>query len=245
MALVAALLALGGCRPGGETGTLGATAAPVETALVAAPLGRDATPTASFSGRPDRIAEPTVADVMTAGPLGEITLGRSDAPVTLVEYASLTCPHCRAFHQQTWPAFKRAYVDTGKVHYILREFPIGRSSGNAWLVARCAGGERTYRLFEHFLANQSRWVSQEVRLDAIFAVAREVGMTRAEFDACLTDQKTIAAINWVKEHGRRLGVIGTPTFFIGAEQFRTVPTIEELRSRIDPLLAARVAASSG
>ncbi len=189
--------------------------------------------------RPDMIQKPTMADLMKAGPLGDRVLGRADAPVTVIEYASLTCPYSRAFHVETWPAFRKAYIDTGKVRFILREFPIGRSSGNAWIINRCFEGEAYFDLYDRFLRKQHLWVSQKVRLDAIFAVAKEMGMTRKQFDSCLANQAIIDHIKWVKQRGRRLGVTGTPTFFIGERKERSVLTLAQLAAIIEPMLAAR------
>ena len=240
---VGLVAALAGCTQSGDGSGLSATSSTAN--LAAGAFSGDTAPIVDHSARADRIENPTQADIMLAGPLPEMALGRADAKVTVVEYASLTCPYCRAFHEKTWPAFKRAYVDTGKVRYILREFPIGRSSGNAWLIARCAGPEQALKLYDRFIKRQDLWVSQEVRLDAMFKVASEAGMTRAAFDACLKNQAIIDSVKWSKERGRKLGVIGTPTFFINAKQYRSVLTMAELKKIIDPMLAARVANSSG
>jgi len=239
-ALVAALAA---CRPGVETAGVTASGSTANASQFA--LGGDNAPVEQPSSRLKKIENPTVADIMKPGPLPEMALGSEGAPVTVIEYASLTCPHCRAFHEQTWPAFKREYVDTGKVRYILREFPIGRSSGNAWLVTRCAGGAMSHKLFDIYLRKQAAWVSQDVRVEKIFAIANQAGMSRAQFDACLKDEKVIEAIKWTKERGRQLGVIGTPTFFINGKQPRSVPSIAEMRNLVDPLLQRTVATTSG
>ncbi|MEL6289345.1 MAG: DsbA family protein [Pseudomonadota bacterium] len=189
------------------------------------------------------IKNPTLAQLRETGPLEDRTLGDPGAPVTMIEYGSWTCPHCRAFRQKTWPAFKRAYVDTGKVFYILREFPIGRSSGNAALVTRCAPKSKYFRLYDLYLKHQAEWVSQDVRPDKIFAVAGRAGMSRATFNACLKDEKLIAGINWQKNRGRELGVIGTPTFFINQTHVRSFKTMAEMRAIVDPMLAARTASN--
>jgi protein-disulfide isomerase len=191
------------------------------------------------------IDTPTLADIMLTGRLPEMSLGRANAPVTIVQYASLTCPHCRRFHLETFPDFKRVYIDTGKVRYVLREFPIGKTSGNATIALRCAPPERYFDLYGEFMEQQARWVSQEVRLDAIYDVAKQVGMTRAQFDGCLKNQGMIDALKWVKERGRTLGVIGTPNFFIGSKLVKSTPSIGELRELIEPMLKAPTTASAG
>ncbi len=174
------------------------------------------------------IANPTIADVMAPSPLPEMSWGNANAPVTIVEYASLTCPHCRNFHLTVYPDFKRRFIDTGKVRYILREFPIGKTSGNATIALRCAPPDKYLDLFGKFMEQQSSWVSQEVRLDAIYAVARQVGMTRPQFDACLQNQGMIENLKWVKDRGRKLGIVGTPNFFIGTKLIKKELTIAEI-----------------
>jgi len=182
------------------------------------------------------IAQPTIEEVMKSGTLPEMSFGRSDAPVTVIKYASLTCPYCRQFQRDVFPRLKRNYIDTGKVRFIIREFPIGRSSGNATIALRCAPPEKYLDLYSRFLDQQSAWVSQEVRLDAIHKVAAQVGLSRAEFDACLANQDMISGLNWVKNRGRTLGVIGTPNFFVQERLVKKVLSYDELTAMIDPLL---------
>ena len=187
------------------------------------------------------IQNPSRAEVMKAGPLPEFALGRADAPVTLIKYMSLTCPHCRKFQADVFPVLKREYIDTGKVRLILREFPIGKTSGNATIALRCAPMDKYLALYEKFLFQQSAWVSQEVRPDAIFKVASQVGMTREQFDSCLKNQPMIDGLKWVKERGRQLGIIGTPNFFVEDKLVKKTVGVKELRELLDPLLDGRVA----
>ncbi len=197
------------------------------------------------SGRREIIKNPTIAEIMQTGSLPEMAFGRADAPVTIVQYASLTCPYCRRFHKETFPELKKEFIDTGKVRYILREFPIGKASGAATIALRCAKPEKYLELYGKFLAQQPAWVSQEVRLDPIFKVASQVGMTRQQFDACRENQSMISGLKWVKDRGRTLGIIGTPNFFIGGTLVKRVLTIEEIRTMVAPLVAARITAASG
>ncbi|MEI9901255.1 MAG: DsbA family protein [Hyphomicrobium sp.] len=191
------------------------------------------------------IEAPTLADVMATGPLPEMSFGRQDAPVTIVEYASLTCPHCRNFHLKTYPQFKKEYIDSGKVRYILREFPIGKTSGAATVALRCAPADKYLTLFGKFMEQQPSWVSQDVRLDPIFNVAAQVGMTRQQFDACRENQAMIDGLKWVKDRGRKLGVVGTPNFFVGDKLVKKELSMEDIRAMVDPLLAGRATASAG
>ena len=95
------------------------------------------------------------------------------------------------------------------------------------------------------MEQQPNWVSMEVRLDPIFKVASQVGMTRQQFDACRENQAMIDGLNWVKERGRRLGVIGTPNFFVGGKLVKKELSIEDIRAMVDPLIAERSTAAAG
>jgi protein-disulfide isomerase len=176
---------------------------------------------------------PPQAELMAPGPLGERALGKPDAPVTVIAYISLTCPHCANFHKTVFPRVKKAFIDTGKVRFIVREFPIGRTSGNAAIANRCAPEDKYFFVLGQFLTRQPEWVSQEVRPDAIFAVAKSSGMTRETFDNCLSNQTIIDGLNEVKQRGRQFGVIGTPTFFINGRKAQGEVTFEEIKAMIE------------
>ncbi|MFN3745251.1 MAG: DsbA family protein [Hyphomicrobiaceae bacterium] len=174
---------------------------------------------------------------MRPGPLPEFSIGRGDAPVTIIKYASLTCPFCRRFQAEVFPALKRDYIDRGKVRFIIREFPIGKTSGMATIALRCAPMDRYLELYGRFLSTQAQWVSQEVRIEPILKVAQSVGLTAAEFDRCRENHGMIGALNRVKDRGRELGVIGTPNFFINGKLVKKALDLAELREIIDPLIA--------
>jgi len=231
--------------PGATTAAASATPDSSDTS----PYGATSTPKAPFnpfapdgtSARPLRevIANPTLADVLKPGPLPEFSVGREGAPVVMVKYMSLTCPHCRRFMAETFPVLQREYLDTGKIRLIIREFPIGKASGNATIALRCAPMDKYLALYRKFLEQQSAWVSQEVRPQAILKVASQVGVTGAQYDACVKNQTMIDGLKAVKERGRDLGVIGTPNFFIGNRLYKSVLTMPEIRAIVDPMLRQR------
>lgn len=198
------------------------------------------------AGRREVIENPSIAEIMKTGELPEMALGRKDAPVTIVQYASMTCPYCRQFQVDTFPVLKREYIDTGKVRYVLRaEFPIGKQSGLATIALRCAPPDKYFALYDKLMRQQASWVSQEVRPDPIFKVAAQVGMTRAQFDSCRENRGMINALNGIKERGRTLGIIGTPNFFVQGKLVKSVLGMKEIREMVDPILAGRVATSEG
>jgi protein-disulfide isomerase len=183
---------------------------------------------------PGKVDPPTPEELLRPGPLGERALGSPNAPVTVIEYASLTCPHCRDFHANVFPRVKRDYIDTGKVRYIVREFPIGRTAASAAIANRCAPEEKYFSLLDAFLSRQAEWVSQDVRPDAIYSVAKSSGMSRETFDKCLSNQTIIEGLIEVKQRGRQFGVIGTPTFFVNGRKAQGAVTYEEIKALIEP-----------
>lgn len=176
---------------------------------------------------------PPQQELMAPGPLGDRVLGKATAPVTVIEYVSLTCPHCANFQKTLFPRVKKEFIDTGKVRYIVREFPIGHMSGAAAIVNRCAPEDKYFFLLNQFLTRQPEWVSQEVRPDALYSVAKSSGMTRETFDKCLSNQTIIDGLTEVKQRGRQFGVIGTPTFFINGRKAQGEVTFDEIKAMIE------------
>ncbi len=179
------------------------------------------------SGRRQIIENPTLAQVMQPGPLPERAIGRPDAPVTVVKYASMTCPYCREFHSKTFPLLKKRYIDTGRVRFVLREFPIGFQSGAATIALRCVPADKHFAVYGALMKHQSQWISQEVRREPIWNIVRKHGLKRAEFDACYEDKTLTANLNAIKERGRTLGVIGTPNFFVNGKLYKRVLTMTD------------------
>lgn len=184
------------------------------------------------------IANPTLAELMQpSSSLAEITVGRADAPVTIIKYASMTCPYCAKFQREVFPELKRQYIDGGKVRLIIREFPIGFQSGAATIALRCAPADKQLALYDKLMAQQAVWVSQEVRHEPILKVASQVGLTRQQYDACREDKMLVAELNKVKERGRTLGIVGTPNFFINGRLIKSELSLPALKAIIDPLIA--------
>jgi protein-disulfide isomerase len=181
-------------------------------------------------------AAPSTAELMQAGPLEEQSLGKADAPVTVIEYASMTCGHCAAFHNNTYPELKKRYIDTGKVRYILREFPLDPLAAGAFMLARCAGKDKYFPMIETLFHQQNQWVVQKP-IEPLLAIARQAGFTQQTFDACLKDQKMLEGIEWVRNRGtEKFGVNSTPTFFINGKVFRGALSIDDMAKEIEPLL---------
>lgn len=178
-----------------------------------------------------------LVDVMQAGPLGDRSLGKDDAPVTIVEYASFTCPHCASFHMNTLPALKEKYIDTGKVRFIFREFPFDTIATAMSMLTRCAPAERYYPLVDLYFRRQETIMSASNPLDELLAGARLAGFSQESFEACLKNQSIYDGVNAVKKHGaEKLGVNSTPTFFINGKRMSGARSIEEMDQLLQPLL---------
>jgi protein-disulfide isomerase len=185
----------------------------------------------------DALAQaPSAADLGQAGPLGDVVMGDANAPVTIIEYASMTCSHCATFHNTTYPAMKKKYIDTGKVKYILREFPLDPLAAAGFMLARCSGNDKYYPIVEMLFQKQNEWVTQNP-IPPLLALAKQMGFTQESFESCLKDQKVLEAIESVRTHGaEKLGVNSTPTFFINGKKVNGTLTIEELDKQLQPLL---------
>jgi protein-disulfide isomerase len=178
----------------------------------------------------------SAAELEKAGPLGDVVMGDAKAPVTIIEYASMTCSHCAAFHNTTYPELKKKYIDTGKVKYILREFPLDPLAAAGFMLARCGGGDKYYPIVEMLFQKQNEWVTQNP-IPPLLALAKQAGFSQESFESCLKDQKILEAIENVRTHGaEKLAVNSTPTFFINGKKVSGSMTIDELDKQIEPLL---------
>jgi protein-disulfide isomerase len=172
------------------------------------------------------------------GPLGDKIIGAETAPVTIVEYASVTCPHCATFHRETYPTLKSKYIDTGRVRLIFREFPTHppQIAIGGFMLARCAG-DKYFPMLDALFEQQQNWAQDPY--NGFLRIARQAGLSEQRFEACLKDQKLAEAIQEVAVRGNKeFKVESTPTFFINGKKFAGALSVAELEKILEPLLKA-------
>lgn len=171
----------------------------------------------------------TSEEMLVAGPLGEMALGDPKAPNIVIEYASMTCPHCQRFHSDVYPAFKKNYVDTGKVYFIFREFPLDPLATSAIMLARCAPPDRFFPIVGLLFDQQNNWAFVPDPVTALRDLVKQAGITQDSFQACLTNQSILDGVNWVKKRaGDKFGVNSTPTFFFNGEKRSGEISLEDI-----------------
>lgn len=180
---------------------------------------------------------PDAQELLVAGPLGEKSEGKADAPVTIIEYASMTCGHCAKFATETFPQLKKEYIDTGKVRFILREFPLDPLSAAGFMIARCAPEDKYFTMVDLLFAKQKDWAYSDKPVEGLQNLVKQVGFTQQSFEACLTNQEMLDGVNAVRQRAaEKFGVNSTPTFFINGQIQRGAMTIDALKKIIDPLV---------
>ena len=147
---------------------------------------------------------------------GELSMGDPNAPITMIEYASLTCSHCAAFHNNTLPLIKEKYIETGEVRLVYRNYILNQWDLYASMISRCAGPEKAFGMMSLFFNRQSVWMQGDI-VNNLASLARRAGMNRATFDQCLANRDLQADILTMREQGNEDGVTGTPTFLINGE----------------------------
>lgn len=220
--------------------SLGAVSA---TALLAAcsddapkPAEQPATPTAPTSSAPAPQGTVDMAKLVEPGVLPEKVLGNADAPVTIVEYASMTCPHCATFHATTLPEIKTKYIDTGKARLIMREFPFDPRAEAGFMLARCSE-DKYFAMVDVLFKQQSNWARAEDAQAALLQISKLAGFSQESFTACLTNQKLLEDIRAVRTRGAdEFKVDSTPTFFINGDKYAGALTVGELSAIIDAKL---------
>ena len=177
-----------------------------------------------------------IADLMAEGALPDVWEGAANAPITIIESASMTCSHCAHFHEATYPTLKSKYIDTGKVRFTLREFPFDPIAVAGFMVARCAGDKREAMIGLLF-SQQKNWAFSDKPLQGLTALVKQTGMSQEKFDACLQDKALYANVNQVFEKAsKQFKVDSTPTFFINGKKVSGALSPEELDKQLEPLL---------
>ena len=180
-------------------------------------------------------ADVSMAELMQPGPLGDNVLGAAKAPVVIIEYASMTCPHCAHFEETTYPELKKKYIDTGKVRFIFREFPLDALAAAGAMLARCAGKDKYYPLIETLFAQQKEWVVQKP-MEPLLAIAKQAGFTQHSFEECLDNKQLLGQMEESRSRAMKLGVNSTPTFFINGKIVRGALSVDELDKQLAPYL---------
>jgi len=178
----------------------------------------------------------SVLELEAKGALDDIPMGSATAPVTMIEYASMTCPHCAAFAVTTFPKLKEKYIDTGKVKYVMREYPLDALAAAAFMLARCGGPDKYYPLIETLFAQQQKWAVRDP-IPPLLAIAKQAGFTQQSFEACINDKALLTKIQEMRDRGsQKFKVDSTPTFFINGERHPGAMSIEE----IDKIVASLI-----
>ena len=161
-----------------------------------------------------------VAVLMAPGPLEDVSLGKADAPNTIVEYASMTCPHCAQFHTAVLPELKEKYIDTGQVRLILREFPLDGLAMAAIMLARCAGPDRYYPMVDALFETQKTWAMPGADgKEKLLVIAKQAGFSKEKFDQCLADKELFEKIVETRKIAHeKFGVDSTPSFFVNGKR---------------------------
>lgn len=236
LAVSAAALAAA-CSDSGEAPKAEAPATPATPPAAAeTPPAGGATPPAAAAAAPESQGSVDMAKLLEPGALPDMALGKADAPVTIVEYASMTCPHCGHFHATTLPELKTKYIDTGKVRLIFREFPFDPRAEAGFMLARCSK-DNYFPMVDVLFKQQQNWASVDNAKDALLQISKLAGFSQESFEACLTDQKLLEDVRAVQKRGaEEFKVDSTPTFFINGNTYKGALTIAEMSAIIDGML---------
>lgn len=181
-----------------------------------------------------------------AGGFVDHVLGSADAPVTVIEYASPTCPHCATFSNEVLPDFVAQYVDTGKVKLITRPFVRNVLDAVVFMLAEAAGPTNYHNVISTYFKTQNTWATAAAPRDAILEIATQLGFTQETFDAALTNQELFTGMEAVREQAlSEFGLSGTPTFYVNGKTLTGDKTLEQLAAEIDPLIPADFVATTG
>ena len=169
-----------------------------------------------------------LAELLKACPLEEMSIGDANAPNVVVEYASMTCPHCASFHEKLFPELKSKYIDTGKVRFIFREFPLDKVAAAASMVARCSGKGRYFPMIEMLFQTQETWAAVEEPMPKLAEVAKQSGFSQESFDQCMADKELFNGIVEVRQRASdEFGVDSTPSFFVNGKPLGPPESVED------------------
>lgn len=181
-------------------------------------------------------AQVDMATLLQPGPLPDQAMGEANAPVTVVEYASLSCSHCREFHDKTLPEVKSRFIDTGKVRFIFRDFPLDQFALAGAMIARCAGDEKYFPIVDAFFTQQESLLDAQDPLAWLQNFGKQVGFTQEQLEACLSNRELEDNLLTVRETASgKFGVNSTPTFFFNGKIRRGALTIEEFEKEVEAL----------
>ena len=177
-----------------------------------------------------------MAELMKPPALGDMALGADEGAtkVTIVEYASATCPHCAAFHKDVWPKLKADYIDNKKIRFVFREFPLNDPALAAFMIARAAPKESYFPLIDVYFDTLETWAQDPA--NGLLNIAKQAGFTQEKFDATLRDEKLAKGIMEIRDGGVKFGVKGTPTFFVNGKPLEGEITYDALKTEIDKQL---------
>ena len=189
---------------------------------------------ATTAPEPDRTVD--MAAVLKPGALPELSVGDASG-VPMIEYGSLTCPHCAAFSREVLPELKKDYIDTGKVKFIFREFSRNPLDVAAFVLARCVGDDKAFAAIELLFSAQDKWAFVDKPLEPLIAAMRPTGLTHDQAMACLKDQSKVDAVAAVgKRATDEIKMNGTPTFVIDGKVYGGELSLDQLKAILDPLV---------
>lgn len=186
---------------------------------------------------PESSGDVDMAAVLKPGALPDRALGDANAPVKIVEYMSMTCPHCAHFHNTAFEEIKKKYIDTGKVYFILREFPFDPRAAAAFMLARCAPEQQYFPFVSMLFKQQQSWATAQDARAALLQMSKMAGFSQESFEACLTNQQLLNDVNATMQRGAtEFGVNSTPTFIINGKKYSGDMSVETMSALIDKLL---------
>jgi protein-disulfide isomerase len=181
----------------------------------------------------------TATDVAKPGSLPDMALGPANAPVTITEYASMTCPHCAAFNENVFPKIKSEYIDTGKIRYVFREFPLDIKAAAGSMLSRCIAKDDAAKYFavtDMLFKQQGEWVTKNTT-ETLTRIGKQAGLSQQAVEACLKDQTLLDKIAADQKFANEvLKVNSTPSFFINGQMIKGETSFEEFDKRIKSLL---------